>query len=94
MKQSALKEKGEYLETAMLANKEIYKEVLGMSEALREFITEVAEKQGWFERNTGLEEVAIRMLKRGTSVDIVVEDTGLSKAVVTQLKEELDSILV
>ena len=37
-----------------------------------------------------VEEAAIRMLKRGTPVEIVVEDTNLDEATVLRLKHELE----
>ena len=37
-------------------------------------------------------EIAKKMLRRGTTIEIVVEDTGLDEAIVMQLKMELENI--
>ena len=37
-------------------------------------------------------EIARKMLKRGTSIEIVAEDIGLDEATVIQLKRELENI--
>lgn len=88
VEQGDLNKKGKYLETAMLANKEIYEEVLAMSEALREFITEVAQKQGWFEQNaeTAKREIAIELLGEGMAVERIAKVTKLPLETVNKIQ--------
>lgn len=87
-----LNDKNVFLDRLVNANPNAFKEALGMfTETNRGIIMEAIEENGWLDgRETKrLKEVAKKMLLRGTSVEIVAEDTGLSLNTVAEIANTL-----
>jgi len=84
-----INDKDKYIETMMLANKKTFEEVLDMSAVVKELFMEAATRNGWIKEQVDEERItiALKMLKRGTPVEVVSEDTGLDEATIINLKK-------
>jgi len=87
--------KNAYLDRLIQANRNIFKEAIAMSSAVRELFLEVAETDDWFidriddrikqESLENLKAVARKMILRGRPIKEIIEDTGLSREIVENL---------
>jgi len=85
-----------YFEGIVNANPDTFREVMNMNDEIMEIIFEVAEKTGRLDkiRQTDKEEIAKKMLSRGTLVEIVAEDTGLPYETVKSIANALSKNLI